>query len=97
MHSNCFYDTFFSRHKALDKYNICAKINTLRPYIAKLQRLEQLAFTDNPGQNCWNNSIYILFSNFCALLLSPPERESKPPPHPLFSISNNGHSYIKLY
>ena len=25
MHPNCFYDTFFRSHKALDKYNICAK------------------------------------------------------------------------
>ena len=69
MHSNCFYDTFFSRHKALDKYNICAKINILRPYIAKIQRLEQLAFTDNPGQNCWDNSIYFLtFAPYSCLL-----------------------------
>ena len=25
MRPNCFYDTFFSSHKALDKYNFCAK------------------------------------------------------------------------
>ena len=25
MHPNCFYDTFSRSHKALDKYNICAK------------------------------------------------------------------------
>ena len=25
MRPNCFYDTFFTSHKALDKYNICAK------------------------------------------------------------------------
>ena len=52
MRFNCLYDTFFSSHKALDKYKICAKINTLRLHIAKLQRFEQLAFIDNPGQNC---------------------------------------------
>ena len=25
MRPNCFYDTFFSSHKSLDKYNICAQ------------------------------------------------------------------------
>ena len=37
MRPNCFYDTFFSSQKALDKYNICAKKSipsdlTLRSY-----------------------------------------------------------------
>ena len=53
MRPNCFYDTFFRSHKALGTGTTSVqKINTLRPYIAKLQRFEQLAFTDNPGQNC---------------------------------------------
>ena len=68
MRPNCFYDTFFSIEKALDKYNICAKINTLRPYIAKLRRFEELAFTDNPGQNCWDNSIdFLTFAPYSRL------------------------------
>ena len=45
------------------------KTNILQPYIAKLKRLEQLAFKDNPGQNCWDSSIYFLiFAPYSRLL-----------------------------
>ena len=73
MHSNCFYDTFFSRHKALDKYNICAK----NQYPPTLHCEDTATWTTSLHRQPRTKLLgqFHLFSNFCALLLSPPKEE----------------------
>ena len=78
MHSNCFYDTFFSRHKALDKYNICAK----NQYPPTLHCEDTATWTTSLHRQPRTKLLgqFHLFSNFCALLLSPPKEEVTPLP-----------------
>ena len=78
MHSNCFNDTFFSRHKALDKYNICAK----NQYPPTLHCEDTATWTTSLHRQPRTKLLrqFRLFSNFCALLLSPPKEEVTPLP-----------------
>ena len=80
MHSNCFYDTFFSRHKALDKYNICAE----NQYPPTLHCQVTATWTTNLHRQPRTKLLgqFHLFSNFCVLLLSPPKEKVSPLPTP---------------